>query len=165
MAPLTAIPDGSNVLIDTNIFIYALTNLSAQCKQFLARCAREQVYGITLHEVLHEATHKFMCAEAKDKKLTAGNARKYLSDHPDAVKGLTDYWANSQRILAMNLVLLPMEEKIIVGAQRERNGAGLLTNDSIIVSSMREYDISKIATNDGIFDTVTGLSVFAPTDI
>jgi len=165
MAALDTIPDGSNVLIDANIFIYALSNRSDQCKNFLTRCAREQIYGITLHEVVHEATHKFMCAEAISKRLTASKPQKYLSENPDEVKGLTDYWVNTQKILALNLVLIPMEEKIIVGAQGERKSVGLLTNDSVIVSSMREYDISKIATNDRMFNSVNGLSVFAPTDI
>ena len=165
MPALDTVPDGSNVLIDTNIFIFGLSNRSGQCRNFLTRCAREQVYGITLHEVLHEATHTFMCAEAVAKGLTAKKTPKYLSEHPDDVKGLTDYWTNTEKILGLNLVLLPMEEKIIVGAQGERSSAGLLTNDSLIVSSMREYDISKIATNDRIFNAVNGLSVFAPTDI
>jgi predicted nucleic acid-binding protein len=78
---------------------------------------------------------------------------------------LTDYWANTQKILALNLVFLPGEEKIVVGAQRARAEAGLLTNDSIIVAAMREYGISKIATSDGMFGAVNGLSVFGPTDL
>jgi predicted nucleic acid-binding protein len=78
---------------------------------------------------------------------------------------LTDYWVNTQKILALNLIFLPGEEKIVVGAQRARVEAGLLTNDSIIVAAMREYGISKIATNDGMFSAVNGLSVFGPTDL
>jgi len=166
MAALDAVPDGSNILIDTNIFIYALTNKSAQCRNFLARCSREQVSGITLHEVVHEATNVFMRVEAIDKGLAPkGQVNTYLSQHPDEVKKLTNYWLNTQKVLALNLVLLPMEEKIIVGAQRERDAAGLLTNDSVIVSAMREYAIMHIATNDGMFNYVNGLSVFSPTDI
>jgi predicted nucleic acid-binding protein len=166
-AQLDTVPNGSNVLIDTNVFIYGLTNKSAQCKNFLARCSREQVYGITLFEVVNEATHGFMRAEAIDKKLftTLEKPINYLVKHPEEVKRLTDYWINTQRLLALNLVLIPIEEKIVVGAQKERLDAGLLTNDSVIVATMREYGISKIATKDKMFDTVNGLDVFAPTDV
>ena len=167
MAALDAVPDGSNVLIDTNVFIYGLSNVSPQCKNFLSRCSREQIYGITLFEVVHEATHEFMRAEAKAKNLFTAQEKgaKYLSRHPEDVKRLTDYWVNTQKILALNLVFLPSEEKIVVGAQRVRVEAGALTNDSVIVAAMREYGISCIATSDGIFSAVNGLSVFSPTDL
>ena len=166
-AQLDAVPDGSNVLIDTNVFVYGLTNKSLQCKDFLTRCSREQVYGITLFEVVNEATHVFMLAEAKDKKLFAApdKARRFLQKNPDEVKKLTAYWANTQRLMALNLLLLHCEEKILVGAHRARTESGLLTNDSVIVATMREYGISSIATNDALFDSVNGLSVFRPTDV
>jgi predicted nucleic acid-binding protein len=165
--PLDSVPNGSDVLIDANVFVYAISNTSTQCKDFLERCSREHVYGITLFEVVHEATHEFMRAEAKAKGLFTATEKgvKYLSKHPEQVKGLSDYWVNTQKVLALNLVLLPCEDNIVVGAQKERVDAGLLTNDSVIVAAMREYGISKIATRDAIFDSVTGLSVFSPTDV
>lgn len=165
MPALDAVPDGSNVLIDANVFIYALSNQSPQCKNFLSRCSREQIYGITLFGVVHEATHQFMLAEARSKGLFASKLRKYLSEHSEVVKQFTDYWVNTQRILALNLVFLPDEEKIVIGAQRARGEVGLLTNDSVIVAAMREYGISNIATSDAMFGNVNGLSVFSPTDL
>jgi predicted nucleic acid-binding protein len=164
-AALNDVPDGTNLLIDTNIFIYGLTNQSAQCKNLLQRCSREEVYGITLFEVIHEATHRFMIAEGLAKGLYKSRGADYLSHHPDDVKRLTDYWVNTSRLLALNFVHLPMEEKIIVSAQRDRLSVGLLTNDSVIVAAMREYGISRIATNDKMFDAIAGISVFAPTDL
>src|SRR6266568_8115925 len=106
MPALDTVPDGSNVLIDANVFIYALSNQSPQCKNFLSRCSREQIYGITLFEVIHDATHQFMLAEARSKGLVASKVWKYLSENPEVVKQLTDYWVNTQRILALNLVFL-----------------------------------------------------------
>ncbi len=164
---LTTIPTGTNILIDTNIFVYGLTARSAQCAAFLQRCSLEEVFGITLFEVVHEATHDFMRGEAKAKGLytAAEKGAKYLTNHPEQVQLLTDYWVNTRRLLDLNIVLLPMEQDIVVGAQTERLNAGLLTNDSVIVSAMREYGISRIATNDGQFDSVAGISVFSPTDL
>jgi len=165
MADLDTVPDGSNILIDTNIFVYALSNQSAQCKNFLARCSREQVSGITLYEIVHETTHAFMRAEAVAKGLATKSAITFLSRHPDEVKNLSDYWINTKKVLALNLIILPMEERIVVRAQAERIAAGLLTNDSVIVSAMREYAIAHIATNDRLFNSVNGISVFSPTDL
>jgi predicted nucleic acid-binding protein len=81
------------------------------------------------------------------------------------VKGLRDYWVNTQGLLALNLVFIPMELRIVIGAQRERVATGLLTNDSIIVAAMQEYGISGIAPNDKMFDAAHGLEVFAPGDV
>lgn len=165
---LDSVPHGSDVLIDANVFIYGLTATSAQCKTFLERCSREEITGITLYEVVHEATHQFMIGEATRKGLFTGQAEKgakHLSKNPGQVKVLTDYWVNTLRLLALNMVFLQMEQNIVEGAQTERVDVGLLTNDSIIVAAMREYGITKIATNDRQFEAVTGISVFAPTDV
>jgi len=165
---LDSVPTGSDVLIDTNVFIYGLTARSPQCKTLLERCSREEITGITLYEVVHEATHRFMIGEATQKGLFAGQPEKgskYLSKHPEQVKVLTDYWVNTLRLLSLNLVFLPMEHDIVEAGQTERVNAGLLTNDSLIVAAMREYGVSKIATNDGLFETVPGISVFSPTDV
>ena len=164
---LSAVPTGTNILIDTNIFGYGLAGKSSQCKDLLRRCSTEDVFGISLFEVVHEATHDFMRAEAKAKNMytSAEKGAKYLAKHPEKVKALVDYWSNTKRLLSLNVVFLPMEESIVVGAQAERASNGLLTNDSIIVAAMREYGISLLATNDRQFDAVAGISVFSPTDI
>ena len=166
-APLDSVPNGSEVLIDANIFVYGITNQSPQCKNFLTRCSNEQVFGITLFEAVNNATHRFMLAEAKQKNLftAADKTRKYLEKNPDEVKKLTAYWTDTERLLALNLIFLPCEEKILTGAQNVRLQSGLLTNDSVIVATMREYGLSNIATHDAMFDSVVGLSVFRPDDI
>jgi len=167
VAGFDSIPSGSNLLIDTNVFVYGLTAKSPQCKALLERCSGEELFGITLFEVVHEATHDFMRAEARAKGLFTATEKgaKYLANHPEQVMLLTHYWTNTQRLLALNIVFLPMEQNIVVGAQIERSNAGLLTNDSIIVGAMREYGISLLATNDRQFDSVTGITVFSPTDV
>jgi predicted nucleic acid-binding protein len=145
--PLDSLPDGSDVLIDTNVFVYGLTAKSAQCRSLLERCSREEITGATLFEVLHEATHKFMIAEALQKGLFAGQQEKgakYLAKHPEQVRLLTDYWVNTLSLLALNLLILPMEVDVVKGAQTERVNAGLLTNDSIIVAAMKGYGITRI---------------------
>lgn len=88
---LDAIPNGADVLIDANILIYGLTGKSAHCKRFLERCSRQEITGITLFEIVNDATHQFMKAEAIQKGLCTEKVLKYLSQHPERVKLLTDY--------------------------------------------------------------------------
>jgi predicted nucleic acid-binding protein len=102
-----------------------------------------------------------------------GHPRRYLLII-DSYLSTTRHWIPlhmhenadvSQRLLAFNLLFLPVELSIVSGAQPERASAGLLTNDSIIVAAMRGYGVSLIANNDRQFDAVPDIAVFSPTDI
>jgi len=162
---LRALPDDSAVFIDANIFIYGLSGWSAQCRELLGRCLREEVTGITLFETVNEVTHRLMVAEALAKGLIAGGGARALRHNLRVIPTLTDYWRNTERLLALNLVLMPADEAIVRGAQAERDAAALLTNDSMIVSCMREYSLSFLASNDADFDRVPGITVYKPTDL
>jgi predicted nucleic acid-binding protein len=155
----------SVVFIDANIFIYGLSGQSGQCRQLLERCLREEVTGITLFETINEVTHRLMVAEALAKGLIGGGGAKALRHNLRIIPSLRDYWRNTERLLALNLVLMPADEAIVRGAQAERQSAALLTNDSIIVSCMREYSLSSLASNDADFERVAGITVFRPTDL
>jgi len=157
--------DRSFVFIDSNVFIYALTAQSAQCRQLFERCLREEVTGIALFETVNEVTHRFMIAEALSQGLiTAGGARA-LRHKFQQIPTLTDYWLNTQRMLALNILFMPVNETIIRNAQIVRQEAGLLTNDSMIVAAMREYGLSFLASNDADFERVRDITVFKPTDL
>jgi predicted nucleic acid-binding protein len=162
---LERIPDGSDVFIDANIFIYGLGGLSAQCKRFLDRCSREEVIGISLFEIVNNATHRFMLAEAHSKGLISKESASGLRGKFKYVPNLTIYWQNTERILNLNLLLIAIDEPIIRVAHSERQNTGLLTNDSMIVSCMRSYGVSYLATSDNDFERVSGIMVFRPEDL
>src|SRR5262245_52989709 len=142
---LSSLTAGTDVFIDANILVYGLLGGSPQCKTFLERCAREELIGISLFEIVNEATHRFMLAEAFAKgiitKENAGKLRKHFSQ----ISSLSDYWAHTTRVLNLNLLLLPTNETIVHAAHPERSAAGLLTNDSMIVACMRDFGIQAIA--------------------
>jgi len=160
------LPSGSNVFIDANILIYGLEGSSAECRTFLERCSREEIIGVTSFHIVGEVTHRLMCLEATKKGLTAKNkARDFLSKHPKAVMGLSGYWTDTERLLALNLLFVSVAEGTVRGAQPERAGAGLLNNDSLLVACMRECGLSFLASNDSAFDRVSNLIVFRPSDV
>lgn len=162
---LPGLPDHSFVLIDANIFVYGLGGVSDQCRQFLDRCFSEVVTGITLLETVNEVTHRLMLAEAYAKGLVERGTAGQLRQHFHVIPKLSDYWKNIENLLSLNLVFLPVNEAILIGAQAERQSASLLTNDSMIVSCMREYGVSFLATNDADFERVAGITIFKPTDL
>ncbi len=164
-SPLSSLLVRSFIFIDANIFVYGLSGQSGQCRQFLERCLREEVTGITLVETVNEVTHRLMVAEALSKGLVTRGTAKRLRENFGLIPGLTDYWRNTERLLALNLLFVPVNGAILRGAHAERQAAGLLTNDSMIVSCMREYGVSFLATSDQDFDRVAGITVFRPSDL
>ena len=58
------LPAGTRLFLDANIFVYAFLGHSDQCRELLARCATEQVLGITTLDVVNEVTHRMMVSEA-----------------------------------------------------------------------------------------------------
>jgi predicted nucleic acid-binding protein len=154
------LPRGSDVFIDANILIYGLAGQSTECTDLLLRCSREEVTGVCLFETTNEATHRFMLAEAKSKGLISSENVRELRRKPEIVRSLVDYWRNTERVLDLNLLFIPLDEQLLRKAYAERQAAGLLTNDSMIVSSMRFLGLENLASADGDFDRVAGITVF-----
>jgi predicted nucleic acid-binding protein len=115
--------------------------------------------------MVNEATHKFMLAEAVVKGVIATPSAAALRRKHSEIPLLIDYWHETARILALNLLFFSTDEQIVRSAQTERQSAGLLTNDSMILSWMREYGIRYIATADKDFERANGITVFGPDDI
>jgi predicted nucleic acid-binding protein len=163
--PLLTVPAGSDIFIDANIFIYGLTNQSPQCLDLLARCSREELTGVSLFEIVNEATHRLMLAEAKSKGVITTEGAKALKKKYMEIPALIDYWHDTERILALNLLFFSTDEQIVRGAHPERQSAGVLTNDSMILSWMQEFGIRNIATADHDFERANGVTVFGPDDL
>jgi predicted nucleic acid-binding protein len=165
IASLTAVPDGADLFLDANIFIYGLSNLSRQCEDLLSRCARQEVFGITSWDIIHEVTHRLMVAEAFRKGLIARARADDLRQRPTIVQALADYWSQVTQILNMNLAIIASEEAIARRAQDVRLAHGLLTLDSVLLATMEEYGLNRLASHDADFDRVTSLTVYHPGDI
>jgi predicted nucleic acid-binding protein len=160
---VSAVAAGTFLFLDANILVYALTDKSAQCRALLQRCLSEDVYGVCSFNALSEVTHTLMLMEAKEKGLTP--TAKYLNEHPDQVRNLTDYWVQVSRILSMKSLLLIAEDSTITTAQSIRARTGLLTNDSLILATMREYGISQLATQDSGFESAAGVLLYRVDDL
>jgi len=160
-----ALPVGSDVVIDANIFIYALSNRSQGCKAFLERCAREDILGITTVEVINEVTHRVMLAEAVAKGFIQRENASQLRAQSSTIKILSDYWTLVSRLFSINILILGLEESRVLRASPLRKVHGLMTNDSMILAAIDEFGIGCLVTHDSDFDHIPGITVYKPTDI
>ena len=107
-----------------------------------------------------------MMVEAVHKRLVhPPNLVNKLKKHPEKIKQLHDYFANTQKIEQMGILIRPISAAIILKSQNNRIRYGLMVNDSIIVTIMEEEGISYLATKDKGFHSVTGITVLSPQDI
>ncbi len=165
VAPLLGLPARAMVLIDANIFIYALRESSVQCETLLERCRTEDVLGVTTLEVVNDVCHRLMLVEAVDEVVATRASAPALAGKTDAIRRLHRYWALTSRIFDLNIVILALEEPRVHRAHRVRMSHGLLTTDSLLVAAAEENGIENLVTLDADFDQIPGLTVYKPTDL
>lgn len=162
---LVHLPPGSDIFLDANIFYFGLLGQSSECIDLLQRCVSEDVFGVTTIDVINEATHKLMLAEACAKGMIRERKAAQLRQHLPDIRLLFMYWVQVERILQMNLIILQTGEARLRSAHQVRLSDGLLTNDSLIVAAMRDYGLTSLASTDRDFDHVSGLTVYMPSDL
>lgn len=154
------------IFIDANIFIYNFGGQSLQCKEFLLRCAKQELWGYTSTAILAEVLHRLMIAEAIEKRLVSPkNPMKKLKESPQLIKQLISYNENVRKIGEMNITILELTHFILEKSAAIRQKEGLLTNDSLVIAFMKDFSLTKLATHDNDFDHVEDIEVYKPTDL
>ena len=166
--PLMRLPDlpvGSSVAIDTNIFVYAATGRSADCRTFLERLNRLELRGLTTLEIMAETCHRLMLDEAFSNGSISRAAAPELRRNHAVIGTLNIYWAHMARLLNLNIIRVALDEFRFHQAQPLRQQHQLLTNDSLLAAAAFQYGIANVATNDSDFERVPWLTVYKPGDI
>lgn len=162
---LEEIESGSDIFIDSNIFIYHFTGVSEECSNLLARCEEGETNGLTSVNVLLEVLHRLMMVEAVNKKLVRPpKTLQKLKERPEKVGQLNDYFTNTMTILDMGIKVYPITAELLRKSQPIRSRYGLLVNDSLIAAIMEE-GIQIMATNDDGFLGVEWIKVYKPSDL
>lgn len=165
MRPLTPLPDGADVFIDTNIFVLAgaAGNLGAQCQELLSRVRQSRIRGFTATFVVAEVTHRVMVNEAREQlQRSARETVEHLQQNPALIRSLTRHLAVASDIGKAGVDILPLTVKDLHASKAYRREHGLLTNDSLIVAVMRNQRLGHLASHDGGFARVTGLQLWDP---
>jgi predicted nucleic acid-binding protein len=163
--PLPALATGTGILIDANIFIYALTGRSPQCRELLERSQSGDFGAVTTIEVINEICHRLMLLEALERRIIDKISAAALRSKANEIASLTSYWKRIERVFDLNLTILTLDESRVRRAQRLRSAHGLLTNDSLIAAAAEERGIRNLASSDKDFERVGWLTLYRPTDL
>ena len=135
MRDLIAIPNGTQVFVDTMIFYLHFQGRSAACTALINRIAQGEIKAYVNTQVLSELLHKLMLAEAyskgfiRDRK--AAMLKKALAIDRSIAANLLDYQLQFEDILAIGLEVLPVTSELLVDTKVERKTHGLMTGDSL----------------------------------
>jgi predicted nucleic acid-binding protein len=160
------LPAGVAVLVDSNIFLYHLGNLSPECTELLERIARGEIEACVTTVILAEVLHRRMTAEAVAKGLVSpGQPLKKLKAQPQIVAALTDYILDLEKLLKLPWLITEATIADIKASHGLRRAHGLLVNDSINLACATRLGIDNIVTHDADFARVPSLTVWEPTDV
>lgn len=168
---LAALPSGTRVFVDTNIFDLHFRGKSATCTALMSRIATGDVEAYVNTQILSDLLHKMMMAEAEKKGyITKRNASKLkykLSIDRTINSQLIDYQTNFENLLAIGIKVLRISRKTLVETKLERSNYGLMTGDSLHLGTMNRHTIrlDNIVTQDGDFEHIPGLIVWKPNDV
>ncbi len=163
---LDQIPKTDIVLLDANIFIYAILRKSEQCIRLLRRCSEGDVIGVVAMPQFAEVVHRLMMFEAHDNGWTqGGNPAKILSERPDRIQALSRYAEAAKGLLASGLRYEPLLKEDFVSALAVQRQFGLMTNDALMVAISERLRIQALASADKALSMVRGVILYSPDDL
>lgn len=164
---LNEIKSGTNIFIDTNIFLYEIFNhwkYGKSCRTFLESVNSGKYRGIISVLICNEIFHRVMLAEVVEKyEIEPKSALSYLKNNMEIVKGLNKAWdaiANIKQI--ENLRIVDIDGDMFEIALSHSKNYGLLSNDAIHLATMKKHGITNVATNDSDFQRVDWLKLWKP---
>lgn len=164
---LEEIPEGIEVFIDANIFVYFFSKESFynhSCKELFKRVEKREIKCFTNVIVIQEALHRIMIEEAivKFPNIRLKKITHFLKNNPEIVKQLKIYNYLLYFVEYLNIEVLPINFDLIKKSQEIKKEYGLLNNDALLVQTMFEHDIMHLVTNDKDFERIPVIHVYKP---
>lgn len=164
--PLSSIPAGAWVAVDTNILVYANQRSSHECIALLGRCATGELRGVVPMPMVAELTHALMLIEARENNwIERGNPARALAERPDLVRRLTRYEARMREFFGIGFKIEPVGAEDVLEAMRIQRNTGLLTNDALLLAVARRLNCDAVASADKAISGFPDFPVYAPADI
>lgn len=153
------------MFVDSTIFIYHFTGASPDCREFLERCERGDVTGLTSALVLAETAHRLMMIEAVSLKLvTPSKVPAKLREKPSLIRKLGIASEQTNRIPLMGIEVAPVDLRTFIRATELQRKHGLLMNDSLVAAAAEASRAAGIASADRDFARLE-IDLYSPSDL
>ncbi|MGH9898595.1 MAG: type II toxin-antitoxin system VapC family toxin [Pyrinomonadaceae bacterium] len=163
---IKSLPTSSRCLVDSNIFIYHLADMSDECSKLIERVARYEVEASITTTIIAEILHRRMIAEAVSRGLlSSGQTLKKLKASPTVIVSLSHYTLEVEKLLRLPLNVIEVTNADVSASHALRRTYGLLVNDSINLACAMNRGITGIVTRDSDFNRVPVITVWEPGDV
>lgn len=155
---------GSDIFIDSNIFIYSatLTGPFEDCENLLLKVKYGEIIGYVNPIVIEEVYHKLLILEVcTNYNKKPFEAVQFIKANPQILEETEKSREIINEILNYRgLRILEIGHHIVLEAKKMFNI--LLGSDAIHAATCKMYEISDIATNDNDFKHIDFLNVWKP---
>jgi predicted nucleic acid-binding protein len=163
MPQLDALPSGTNLVIDANIFLEHFLRRQPDCSTFLERLWSGEIVGVTSVLVLAEVRHGLLRAEASAQlHLPSRKTVRYLREHPERIARLTETKRALSELKRWPVRVVHLTRGHFWRACLISERYGLLTNDALHVATLRAHGLDQIASADRDFRLVPHLTLWTP---
>jgi len=163
---MIGIPSHSQVFLDTNILLYAVTDhprFGQWCNMLLDRIHRGDMTGHVSAIVLNEFIYKLIIGEVAQKTgLKPGQVIQHLKRKPEALEKLEAYAIVDEVDTGYDLIILEVTADIFRMARRFIQAHRLMSNDALHLAVMQKSNLQNLVTNDSDFDGIEGVHVWKP---
>lgn len=163
---LRKLPADSEVFIDTNVFLYAISDhprYGVACDGFLDRVKTEEIKGRISVIVLNELLHKLILGEIAEKEnIKLSQVIRVIRKNREMLKDLKAYDIVEDIETNYNLSVTGLNQDDFDEARKLMKKEFLLSNDALHLAVMRREEIVNLATRDSDFATVEGIEIWEP---
>lgn len=160
-------PKEAQILIDTNIIIYAALAhdvFGDPSRRLLKRIETGEIYGFIPTIVINEVLHRFMIAELIENGIgrNAGDIIHKVKKDPGILHSLSKTWIDIAYLYHINCSIISEKEHTLTRSLNIAKEYNLLAKDAYIAAFAYTYNISHIASNDTDFMRIPWLTLWRP---
>ncbi|MEI6842617.1 MAG: PIN domain-containing protein [Methanomicrobiales archaeon] len=161
------VPKEAQILIDTNIIIYAALAhdvFGDPSRRLLKRIEMGEIYGFIPTIVVNEVLHRFMIAELIENG-SGKNPRDVINKvkvEPGILHTLSKTWTDIAYLYQINCSIVSEKEQTFTRSLSIGKEYNLLAKDAYIAAFAYTYNLSHIASNDADFMRVPWLTLWRP---
>jgi predicted nucleic acid-binding protein len=160
------VPSGLEIFIDTNFFLYSISEhpkYGAYCERFLERVKSGDLKGKISVIVLNELLHKLIIGEIAEKKnINTFKAVSYIKKNREVLEDLKAYEILEEVEGDYNLTIVDIKKANFSLARKLMEKHHLLSNDALHLAVMKQEGIINLATSDADFDGIKSIKVWKP---
>ena len=161
---ILSVPSGTNIFVDSNIFLYVFfrhPTYGKACHTFIKRIEENDVTGFVDEFVLNEVFHKLMITSIVNRcHCSPVQAIALVKKTPEILNEVPLLWEACDMLKNFGVNVIP--GPLFADSMEIAHQYNLLATDAAHVAAMKRENLVNLATNDADFSRVPFLHLWRP---